>query len=73
MATKTKKPMCPKHCCYYHNCGCTEPKNRLTNTSIHNNNLYKAQEPKAGYILNQITYELPHRRKTTKMVNSWTI
>lgn len=23
--TKTKKPMCPKHCCYYHNCGCKEP------------------------------------------------
>jgi 5-methylcytosine-specific restriction endonuclease McrA len=22
---KAKKPMCPKHCCYYHNCGCTEP------------------------------------------------
>lgn len=25
MAKKTKKPMCPKHCCYYQNCGCTQP------------------------------------------------
>lgn len=24
MSKKTKKPMCPTHCCYYQNCGCKE-------------------------------------------------
>lgn len=28
MAKKKQKPMCPKHCCYYQNCGCKEPKEK---------------------------------------------
>lgn len=29
--TKPKKPMCPKHCCYYQNCGCKEPVEKKKN------------------------------------------